>query len=103
MENWQSSLPSVSPLKTVAGVFDPVDGPKETYTNKNANEKKKDPAFNSGKYEGDKAISISNNHFSWDIQYHLELDYEIKEMGQRWQSFNLLRTAILESFSLHVQ
>lgn len=63
-EHSKSNPTSVSHLKTVAGVFDPVDGPKESSTNKNANEKKKDLTFNSRKHEGEKAISVSNNHFS---------------------------------------
>lgn len=62
-ENLKSSPTSVSHLKTGARVFDPGHGPKEPNTNKNANEERKDPAFNSRKYEGDRAISISNNHF----------------------------------------
>lgn len=53
---------SVSHSKTVVAVFDPARGPKEPSTNKNAKEER--PAFNSRKYEQDKAISISNNHFS---------------------------------------
>jgi hypothetical protein len=63
-DHLKSNPTSVSHLKTVGAVFDPAHGPKEPSTNKNANVKKKCQAFNSEKLEQDKAISISNNHFS---------------------------------------
>lgn len=59
-----SSPTSVSHLKTEGATFDPEHGPKEPSTNTNANEKEKGLAFNSGKHQQGKAISISNNHFS---------------------------------------